>query len=87
MPYLGQPVEYRPHAEHAALYDVPAVAGLITSINTNGTYGLVVFPPNREPRSVDSVAYGDGAHEFVSAGASEPPPPLSTSSPTPNPAT
>ena len=39
-------------------------AGLITRDNGDGSFGLVIFPPNRAPVHIDAATEGDGPHQF-----------------------
>ncbi|HWK44911.1 MAG TPA: hypothetical protein VNT30_09330 [Stellaceae bacterium] len=70
MSRLGFPVLYRVHHEHYGVHhaDMETFAGLVTREHPDGTCDLVIFPPNKEPRSVDKIAEGIGPHMFTSLG-------------------
>ena len=44
----------------------------MTRDNGDGSFHLVIFPPNREPKSVDSVPHGFTDGQFYVRGETSP---------------
>ena len=63
-PMLAYPVVYSVHEGHKTLFTEHVVAGIIGAVNEDGTFDLIVFHPNREPRWVENVPQGTGPHTF-----------------------
>jgi len=61
-PSLGAPVTYRPHDGSDG-----RLAGLITGHNADGSWRLIVFPPNALPVDIDSTVPGSAAGDFDDA--------------------
>ena len=78
MAKLGAAVVYMAHEGHAvktvrggkvergSIYhrSQDSFAGIVTSMNADGTFGVLIFPPNGEPKHVDNATEGDGPHQF-----------------------
>ena len=65
---LSTTVIYTVHSGHEGMHEETKFAGLAGRVHPDGTADLIVFPPNREPRWVNKVPFGEGPGTFTLAG-------------------